>query len=206
MGLQVYLASASPRRRELLAQIGISYEVIESGVAEQPRPQEDARDYVRRLARDKAQAVLAQVRARRLPPRPVVAADTEVVIDGEILGKPADRAEGEAMLRRLSGRTHEVLTGVCVLREHPVEGAPAERLVLSVSRVTFGRLSEDDIARYWDTGEPADKAGGYAIQGHAARFVAYLEGSYSGVMGLPLYELTQALKELELDLEWSDRE
>ncbi len=196
MGPQVYLASASPRRRELLAQIGISHEVIESGVAEQPQPCEDARDYVRRLAREKAHAGLARVRAQGLPPRAIVAADTEVVIDGEIQGKPGDRAEGEAMLRRLSGRTHEVLTAVCVLRQHSIEAVPAERVMLSVSRVTFSRLSEDDIGRYWDTGEPADKAGGYAIQGYAGRFVSHLEGSYSGVMGLPLYELTQALAEL----------
>lgn len=198
MALQVYLASASPRRRELLAQIGIAYEVIESGVAEQPRPQEDARDYVRRLAREKAHAALARVRAQGLPPRPIVAADTEVVIDGEIQGKPADRAHGEAMLRRLSDRTHEVLTAICIVREHRGDGTVDARVALSMSRVTFGPLSADAIARYWDTGEPADKAGGYAIQGHGARFVARLEGSYSGVMGLPLYELAQALDELGL--------
>ncbi len=196
MALQVYLASTSLRRRELLTQIGIGCEVIESGVVEQPRLEEGARDYVRRLAREKAHAVLAWVRTHGLPPRPIVAADTEVVVDGEIQGKPADRAQGEAMLRRLSGRKHEVLTAICVLRQHPGEDAIAERVALSVSRVTFGALSEDAIARYWDTGEPADKAGGYAIQGHGARFVARLEGSYSGVMGLPLYELAQALEEL----------
>lgn len=198
MALQVYLASASPRRRELLAQIGIGYDVIESGIAEQPRPGEDARDYVRRLSREKAHAVVAHVRAQGMPRRPVVAADTEVVIDGEILGKPADRARGEAMLRRLSGRTHEVLTAICVVRQQPGEGAIAERVALSASRVTFGRLRAEDIAHYWDTGEPADKAGGYAIQGYGARFVERLEGSYSGVMGLPLYELAQALDELGL--------
>jgi septum formation protein len=201
MGPQVYLASASPRRRELLAQIGIGYAVIESGVAEQPQLYEDARAYVQRLACAKAHAGLARVRAQGLPQRPIIGADTEVVIDGEIQGKPADRAAAEAMLRRLSARTHEVLTAICVLREHP-GGTLAERVRLSVSRVTFGRLTEEDIARYWDTGEPADKAGGYAIQGHAARFVSHLEGSYSGVMGLPLYELAQALAELG----WNERE
>jgi septum formation protein len=133
---------------------------------------------------------------RGLAVRPVVGADTCVTVDGEILGKPRDRADGLAMLRRLAGRSHQVLTGICV-----VAGAARDQTVehsaVNVSTVTFDPLSEQEIAAYWASGEPADKAGGYAIQGLAARFIARLDGSYSGVMGLPLYELTQILLKLE---------
>lgn len=192
MALRVYLASASPRRRELLRQIGVHFQVIEPNVDEGVRSGELPREYVTRLAREKAEAAAAIVRERRLAPQPIVAADTSVVVDGDILGKPGDRAESAAMLARLSGRTHEVLTAVCVLAEHP-------EIALSQSRVTFAELTADEIAAYWDTGEPRDKAGSYAIQGWGAQFVARLDGSYSGVMGLPLFEFTQLLKKMGLD-------
>ncbi len=184
----IYLASASPRRNELLRQLGVAFTVISPNVAEEPKPGEPARDYVVRLARAKARQGALLVRERGLPPGAVLAADTEVVLDGEILGKPRDRAHGLAMLDRLSGRTHEVLTAVCLVHQDEMHEA------LSESRVTFAPLSRAQIERYWDTGEPAGKAGGYAIQGRAAAFIARIEGSYSGIVGLPLFEAAQLLK------------
>lgn len=186
----IYLASASPRRQELLRQLALDFEAIPSNLDEVPQPGERPQDYVARVARDKARHVMRRIREQGLTPHPVLGADTEVVLDGEILGKPRDREHGLDMLRRLSGRTHEVLSGVCVLhgeREHPA---------LNVSRVTFRPLAAAEIAAYWDTGEPAGKAGAYAIQGRAAAFIERLEGSYSGVMGLPLYELAGILREM----------
>ena len=188
----VYLASASPRRRELLRQLGVEFEVVPSQIHEARATDESPADYVARVARDKARWVARYVEDNGLPVRPVLGADTEVVLDGEILGKPAGDAHARDMLQRLSGRTHEVLSAVCVLRHGK------EHAALSVSRVTFRRLTPTDITQYWETGEPMDKAGGYAIQGRAAGFIARLEGSYSGVMGLPLYELAEILKTLEL--------
>ncbi|HEX7043850.1 MAG TPA: Maf family protein [Burkholderiales bacterium] len=187
----LYLASASPRRQELLRQLGLRFDVIVPEVPETPAPGEDARAYVTRLARAKAERGLALVRARGLPEGAVLGADTEVVLDGEILGKPRDRAHGLAMLARLSGRTHEVLTAVCLLHQD------ARHEALSESRVTFGPIAPADFERYWATGEPAGKAGGYAIQGRAAAFVERIEGSYSGIVGLPLYEVAQLLKRIE---------
>jgi septum formation protein len=187
----IYLASASPRRQELLHQLGIRFEVLAPRVVEEPQPQEVPADYVTRLARAKAHAGAALARERGLAPRPVLGADTEVVLAGEVLGKPADRRQGMAMLRRLSARTHEVLTAICLLQQDEMHEA------LSVSRVTFASLSESDIERYWDSGEPADKAGGYAVQGRGAAFIARIEGSYSGIVGLPLFELVQLLKRIE---------
>lgn len=184
----IYLASASPRRRELLAQVGLAFEVIPSNIVEIAREGEAPADYVQRVALDKARFVAARVRERGLPAHPVLGADTEVVLDGTILGKPRDRTDGIAMLRRLSGRVHAVLTGIALVHQD------AEYTALSESRVTFAHLSEEEIVRYWETGEPRDKAGGYAIQGRGAAFIARLEGSYSGVVGLPLYELAQLLK------------
>jgi septum formation protein len=186
----IYLASASPRRQELLRQIGVSFEVLPSQVEEQPRAGESAPDYVARAAHDKARAVARRVRERGLPPRPVLGADTEVVLDGEVLGKPHDAAHGQAMLARLAGRTHEVLSAVAV-----VDG-DAELSALSRSRVTFAPLTAADIERYWASGEPRDKAGAYAAQGRAAAFIARIDGSYSGVVGLPLYELAQLLQRI----------
>ena len=186
----IYLASASPRRQELLRQLGVEFEVMPSNILELRQAEESPADYVLRVARDKAQFVAKQVNERGLLILPVLGADTEVVLDGEILGKPQDRVHGMALLRRLSGRTHEVLSAVCVVDQE------SEHAALSTSRVTFSRLTEAEIAQYWETGEPADKAGAYAIQGKAAAFIERLEGSYSGVMGLPLHELAEILKKI----------
>lgn len=183
----LYLASQSPRRRELLRQIGVIHEVLPVEVDERWRAGEPARDYVARVALDKARAGRAA-----LTPGcsvPVLGADTGVVIDGEVLGKPAHRNDGIAMLRRLSGATHEVLSAVAVA------GTRGGAVRVSTSRVTFRTLTARECAAYWATGEPVDKAGGYAIQGLAAVFVAHIEGSYSGVMGLPLFETAALLKE-----------
>jgi septum formation protein len=186
----IYLASASPRRRDLLRQLGVEFEVMPSNILEVRQTEESPTDYVLRVARDKAQFVAKLLNERGLPVFPVLGADTEVVLDGEILGKPQDRAHGTALLRRLAGRTHEVLSAVCVV------DLGSEHTALSTSRVTFCPLTEAEIAQYWDTGEPADKAGAYAIQGKAAAFIERLEGSYSGVMGLPLHELAGILKKI----------
>lgn len=192
---RVYLASASPRRRELLRQIGVAYRLLSVAVDETPRPGEPPADYVARLALAKARAGMAETRRRRAA-WPVLGADTSVVVDGAILGKPRDRAEGLAMLALLSGREHAVLSAVAL--------ATASRQAVKVqeSRVRFRELSPAERAAYWDSGEPADKAGGYGIQGRAAAFVAELRGSYSGVMGLPLFETAELLREFGLPL-WS---
>ncbi len=186
----VYLASASPRRQELLRQLGVEFEVVPSHIPEAQKAGESPSVYVTRVARDKARWVVSHVKERALPVQPVLGADTEVVLDGEILGKPSDGAHAREMLRRLAGRTHEVLSAVCVLNRGQ------EHAALSTSRVTFRPLTQSEITQYWETGEPADKAGGYAIQGCAAGFITRLEGSYSGVMGLPLYEVAEILKKL----------
>ncbi|MEK7191531.1 MAG: Maf family protein [Pseudomonadota bacterium] len=186
---QIYLASASPRRQELLRQLGIAFEAMPSNLVEVPQAGERPEDYVLRVARDKVRQVARQVRERGLAPCPVLGADTEVVLEGEILGKPRDAQQGQAMLRKLAGHTHEVLTGLALLHQD------VEYKAINRSRVTFGPLTDADIRRYWDTGEPADKAGGYAVQGRAAAFIQRIEGSYSGIMGLPLFELMQLLQQ-----------
>ena len=186
------LASRSPRRRELLDQAGIAHRVLAVDVDETRLPGEAPAVYVERLARAKARAGLAG--AGDLP---VLGADTAVVVDGDVLGKPADRADGLAMLARLAGRAHEVLTAVALARP-----GGEEHCRLSVSHVTFRALTDAEIAAYWATGEPADKAGGYAIQGRAARFVTRLEGSYSGVVGLPLHETAELLAAAGIDPGW----
>jgi septum formation protein len=178
----ITLASASPRRRELLRQIGIAHSVHPAGIDERRAPGEAPADYVRRLARAKAQAVW-----RERPAAVVLAADTAVVLGGELFGKPGDLTEGLRMLGALSGRTHEVLTAVAV--RHPAGGGE----LVSVSEVSFRALTAAECRRYWDSGEPLGKAGGYAIQGLAATFIARLAGSYSGVMGLPLAETAALL-------------
>jgi len=183
----LHLASASPRRRALLEQIGVAHEVVVTGVDEGALPGERPRDYVERLALAKARAAAAQPGRT---PLPVLAADTTVVLDGELLGKPRDRAEGLSMLGRLSGRTHKVLTAVALLA-----GCGLEHLRTSVSHVRFRTIGPAEREAYWETGEPLDKAGGYAIQGFGAVFVAHLEGSYSGVVGLPLCETAELLQE-----------
>lgn len=184
------LASASPRRRELLRQVGVSHLVLASGIDESPLPGEDAAQYVARLARGKAQAAWARPAERQ--ELPVLAADTTVVLDGRMLGKPATREECVGMLLALSGRSHEVLTAIALLAGDP--GAPVLRECVVCSQVRFRPIGAVEAARYWDSGEPRDKAGGYAVQGFGAVFVAELSGSYSGVMGLPLFETAGLLR------------
>jgi septum formation protein len=179
----VCLASMSPRRRELLAQIGVPHRVSAPHIDEAVRPGEPAADYVVRMARSKALAV-----AGASPGLPVLAADTIVVVDERILGKPAGAAEGLAMLERLSGRAHAVLTAVAL------QSATGLTFRLSASEVRFRRLSRAECLSYWASGEPHDKAGAYAVQGRGAVFIEYLAGSYSGVMGLPLYETAELLR------------
>lgn len=181
----VYLASASPRRRALLSQIGVPFQVLAVGVDEGVLPGEPATRYVARLAEAKAGA--AWGKADGAHGAPVLAADTAVVLDGKILGKPVDREDANNLLLQLSGRTHEVLTAIALITANGVESR------LSRSAVTFRSISAAEARAYWDTGEPCDKAGAYAIQGRAAIFVADLRGSYSGVMGLPLFETAQLL-------------
>lgn len=189
MGLsrELLLASASPRRAELLRQIGVGFRVLAAKVHEQRRKGEAARDYGLRVASEKARA--AQAMAGE--PMPVLAADTEVVLDGEPLGQPADDAGVAAMLARLSGRSHQVLTAVVLLRP---DGALMQ--TLSCTEVCFARLDPGTIAAYAASGEGRGKAGGYAIQGAAAAFVQHLAGSYSGVVGLPLHETAELLRAL----------
>ncbi len=193
--VRIYLASASPRRAELLPLIGVAFEVLhllDSAVDESVQGREAPALYVKRLALAKARAGVRAMRARGLPLRPVLGADTTVCIGREILGKPGDAAgpalEAARMLRLLSGRTHRVLTAVALV------AGRHERVLLSDSRVRFRHLTRAEIAAYVATGEPLDKAGGYAIQGAAAAFVSHLAGSYSGVMGLPLFETAQLLR------------
>ncbi len=181
----LYLASASPRRRELLSQLGLTYEVVPADVDESHLPGEAPADYIVRLARLKAEAAAARLGR---PGKPVLGADTAVVVAGEVLGKPKDRDEGLAMLAKLAGRQHEVLSAVALWSTRGLTSA------LSLSRVRFRDIPAAEARAYWDTGEPADKAGGYGIQGRGAVFVTELTGSYSGVMGLPLYETAELLR------------
>ena len=186
MVVDAYLASASPRRKELLEQLGVRFAVRAADIPEVVLKGETARQYVQRLALEKATKVwLSLAEAER---HPVIGADTEVVIDEHILGKPVSRDHAIEMLTQLSGRTHQVLTGVAVVsQQHSV--------CVNVSSVRFRVLDKSEIEAYWQTGEPADKAGAYAIQGFAAAFIEHLNGSYSGVMGLPLYETTILLRQ-----------
>jgi septum formation protein len=177
------LASASPRRRQLLELIGVPHEVTPADIDETPFPDEAAEDYVCRLAREKATAVWMQQQDL-----PVLAADTTVVIDDEILGKPESEADAVRMLKLISAREHFVCTGVAV------QSARGVRVALSKSSVTFALLTDAQIHAYWASGEPAGKAGAYAIQGYGGAFVSNLAGSYTGVMGLPLYETATLLR------------
>ena len=179
---QLYLASGSPRRRELLAQLGVTFDLLRPEVEERQQPHEDAVTYVQRLARDKARAGATMAPL----PLPVLGGDTLVVLNGEVLEKPQHQADGMQMLRRLSGCRHQVLTAMALVSPHQLTE------VLVSTDVTFRVLTEADIARYWHSGEPLDKAGGYGIQGLGGCFVAHINGSYSGVVGLPLVE-THAL-------------
>ncbi|BAV97195.1 Maf-like protein [Lysobacter enzymogenes] len=186
----LYLASQSPRRRELLGRLGLEFGLIDLDLPEQRQPGEPAADYVRRVAREKAGAGLLKVVAN--PSAVVLGADTEVVLDDEVFGKPRDAEDARAMLRRLSGRTHQVISAVSLV-------SPArEAQAVSVSEVSFAALDEGQIERYVASGEPMGKAGAYAIQGGAEVFATRLAGSYSGVMGLPLYETSKLLREFGL--------
>lgn len=194
-GKKIYLASRSPPRRELLAQIGVGFELLllrddlarGMDVDESPLPGENPHDYVLRVSHAKAEVGWLRVQQRRLPLFPVLAADTAVVLNDRIMGKPANRDEAMEMLLALSGKRHEVLTAVAVAHAGRIEQK------LSASIVQFGKLTDHAVRRYAMTGEPLDKAGAYAIQGHAAAFIEKVEGSYSGVMGLPLYETAELL-------------
>ena len=210
----IYLASKSPRRRELLKQIGVQYELLmmreaphmqqgamrEDGraspvdldVDESPREGELPRLYVERIVRLKADTAQRMMRSRKLSSRPILTADTTVAIGDGILGKPIDAADAMRMLKRLSGQTHQVLTGVAVHAHGETD------FVLSTSFVTFAAISDADIKRYVETGEPMDKAGAYGIQGHAAKFISKISGSYTGVMGLPLFETAELLRKAGL--------
>lgn len=182
---RLFLASGSPRRRELLTQIGVPFTTLLTDVDETPRVDESPVAYVERLALAKAQAGLAAL--ADCAGAVVLGADTSVILAGRILAKPLDRADAQAMLTALSGNTHEVLTAVALASIDRCE----VRLVSS--RVRFRTLSRDEIDAYWDSGEPADKAGSYAIQGLAAVFVSHLEGSFSAVVGLPVCETAALL-------------
>ncbi|MGE0873394.1 MAG: nucleoside triphosphate pyrophosphatase [Burkholderiales bacterium] len=185
---RIYLASRSPRRRELLGQIGVPHQLIEADVDESPLPGEAPRDYVLRLARDKALAGWRALDGRQ--PAPVLAADTTVALGGRMYGKPLDRADAGRMLAELSGSRHQVFTAIALRLDARVETA------LSVSEVEFCVLGADAIREYIASGEADDKAGAYGIQGLAAKFVVEIRGSYSGIMGLPLYETAQLLQRL----------
>ena len=195
MPTSIYLASRSPRRRELLKQLGVRFDPLllrlsgprGADVDETQHPGEPAADYVERTAREKAAFGLRVLGMRSMLPRPVLAADTVVIVDGDVLGKPVDRTEAEAFLLRLSGRTHEVRTSVALAIEGPVLQAT------SISTVTFRTVTAEEAQRYSATTEPYDKAGGYGIQGLAALFIERIEGSYTGVMGLPLFETGRLL-------------
>ena len=182
----ICLASRSPRRRELLHQIGVNFDVIDVDVDELRRPHEPPEAFVARVALDKARAGQGALPVGSS--MPVLGADTAVVVDDEVLGKPRDGVDAGRMLSLLSGRSHRVLTAVALV-------AARETVCVSASNVTFRTLGDPEYAAYWASGEPADKAGAYAIQGLAAVFISHLEGSYSGVMGLPLYETAALLQE-----------
>ena len=193
----IYLASKSPRRRELLRQIGVDFELLllrektprGPDVTEHVLPGEAARDYVARVTGEKAACAANIVRTRKLPPRIILAADTTVVIDDQILGKPVDFAEASAMLRALAGRSHDVLTSIAILHDDQLSQ------LTQCSQVVFAPMTEQEIAAYCATREPYDKAGGYGIQGSAGAFISHIAGSYTGIMGLPLYETAQLLKQ-----------
>lgn len=181
--MKIYLASRSPRRRELLDQIGVEFEIIDIDIDESWDGKEKPENYVQRIALEKARAG----NAFSDEDFPVLAADTAVVLDEHILGKAENKKDAIAMLKKLSGKTHTVLSAVSLIHKH-------EKCLLNISTVTFKKLSQSEIADYCETDEPIGKAGGYAIQGRAAVFIKHLEGSYSGVMGLPLFETQKLLQ------------
>src|SRR5262245_43334553 len=200
MDNRIYLASRSPRRRELLKQIGVGFELLlvredlrrGADVDETPLPDESAGIYVLRIARAKAAIALRQIAHRGVPQRPVLAADTTIVFGERIIGKPADGPDAARLLRSLSGCEHQVLTAVVLAFRDQIEAQ------ISVSSVWFRELADAEIRRYVASGEPLDKAGAYAIQGRGAAFVARIEGSYSGIMGLPLSETADLLQRFNI--------
>jgi len=181
----LYLASQSPRRRQLLEQIGVDFRIVDVDVPEQRTLGESPRDYVSRVSRDKARAGLSILEDASAA---VLGADTEVVLDNEVFGKPADAEDAAAMLRRLSGRVHEVISTIWLVTRS------GEWSDTSLSRVTIPALDNATIAAYIATGEPFGKAGAYAIQGHGAKLIEHLDGSHSGVMGLPVFETARLLR------------
>jgi len=197
---RIYLASQSPRRRELLKQIGVNFELLLLrantdrllDVDETPRPDEAPEDFVRRICQEKAQAGYAALRHRNLPAYPVLAADTIVTLDGNIFGKPHNAEQAGAMLRALSGREHQVFSGIAMAMDDHLE------VRVSISTVRFTELSDERIKQYLKSREYSDKAGSYAIQGQAGAFIEHLSGSYSGVMGLPLFETVELLRHFEV--------
>jgi septum formation protein len=199
---RIYLASRSPRRRELLRQIGIDFELLlhrdtplrQMDVEEIPMPDETASDYACRIAKAKATSGWLQLVNRRVPLLPVLAADTVVSLKGQIFGKPQNPAHAEEMLSALSGQTHEVLTAIAMIEGDKV------RVHLSTSEVRFRNISSREIRNYIATNESSDKAGSYAIQGVAAVFISSFSGSYSGVMGLPLFETARLLEEFGMEM------
>jgi septum formation protein len=194
---RIYLASRSPRRRELLTQIGVRFDLLlfraapreDEEVSEAWLPGETPEDYVQRVARAKAMFGVGLIATRATVVRPVLAADTTIDLDGEIIAKPTDEADAISILTRLSGRSHRVLTAIAMARGERVEHR------LSISEVRFRALSAEEIRRYVQSGEPMDKAGAYGIQGHAAMFIEHIHGSHSGIVGLPLCETTLLLRE-----------
>lgn len=196
---RIYLASQSPRRRELLKQIGVNFEMLllrsdprrNMDVDETPHAGETPEDYVKRVCLVKSEAGFSALKLRNLPPFPVLAADTTVTLDGRIFGKPESAGQAAAMLRQLSGQEHQVLSAVALALGKHVEVA------VSISTVRFAPLDEERIRRYLLTREYIDKAGGYAIQGHAGAFIEHISGSYSGVMGLPLFETVELLRHFD---------
>lgn len=192
-GPQFYLASSSPRRRRLLESVGLCFEVVRADIDESDVAGEKPADFVVRLAWEKADAGSAWIGHRGLRILPVLAADTCVAIDDCILGKPRDQDHARAMLQSLSGRTHQVFTAVAL------KAGESKRHELSRSQVTFGEITPAELEAYCASGEPADKAGAYAIQGLGAAFVKRMEGSYTGVVGLPMYETRRLLKQIDVD-------
>lgn len=200
---RIWLASKSPRRQELLTQLGVAFDVLQPPVQdtansdmidESIRPGESANDYVRRLSQEKATYAWQYQLSQKLPLRPVLSADTTVVIDGKILGKPANQTEAKNMMSALNGQTHQVLTGITV-RWHEQSLSTVQ-----VSHVTFCQLDDARIDDYTATDEPYDKAGGYGIQGLAGKFISRIDGSYSSIMGLPLYETAELLRKIGMDI------
>ncbi|MFT3735463.1 MAG: Maf family protein [Rhodocyclaceae bacterium] len=198
---RIYLASTSPRRRELLHQIGIDFDTLffrapprdDEDVSEEALPGESAETYVVRVAMAKAEGAMRRIIWRKLRRQAVLAADTTLELDGEIIGKPDDAAHATQILRKLSGRTHRVLTAVALADDQQL----SQRL--SISTVSMRELSDEEIAAYIETGEPFGKAGAYGIQGRAAAFISHIDGSYTGIMGLPLFETAELLREFQFD-------